>query len=87
MTEELIPKAQHAIEKLEAGGHHEQAQRLKGALETNEGGLLYVLREACQTLLTAVESLDPYTNTLIEELRQEVDKRLVPHGTAESPKG
>ena len=34
------------------------------------------LREACQTVLTAVESLDPYTNTLVEELRQEVDKRM-----------
>jgi hypothetical protein len=78
MTEELRPQTQRAIEKLQAEGHHEQAARLKGALETSEGGLLYVLREACQTILTAVESLDPYTNTMIEELRQEVDKRLAP---------
>jgi hypothetical protein len=80
MTEDLRPKAQRAIQKLQAEGHDDHAQRLKSALETSEDGVLFVLREACQTVLTAVESLDPYTNTLIEELRQEVDKRLARGG-------
>jgi hypothetical protein len=41
------------------------------------------LREICQTALTAIEAIDPTTETMLEELRLEVDKRLVRHHTPE----
>jgi hypothetical protein len=47
------------------------------------GGLLLALREICQTALTAIEAIDPTTETMLEELRLEVDKRLVRHHTPE----
>ncbi len=76
MPEELRPKAERIIRELETKGRHAEAQHVKGALEASGDRVLFLLREACQTVLTAVESLDPYTNTLVEELRQEVDKRM-----------
>jgi len=41
-------------------------------------GLLFALREACETILTAIEAVDPVTQTMIEELRLEVESRLRP---------
>ncbi|HTB42225.1 MAG TPA: hypothetical protein VK741_01270 [Acetobacteraceae bacterium] len=41
-----------------------------------ERGLLFALRETCETILTAIEAIDPVTQTMIEELRLEVEKRL-----------
>jgi hypothetical protein len=35
------------------------------------------LRDACQFALTAIEALDPKTELMAEELRLEVDKRLL----------
>jgi len=42
------------------------------------------LRDACQTILTAIEAIDPASFTAIDELRLEVDKRLLPHGEGHS---
>jgi hypothetical protein len=39
-------------------------------------GLLEALREACQSVLTAVEAVDPSSYAAIEELRLDVDRRL-----------
>ena len=45
-------------------------------LHAVERGLLFALREACETILTAIEAIDPVTQTMIEELRLEVESRL-----------
>jgi hypothetical protein len=66
------------IEHLKAGGHHAQADRLERQLAMRgvERGFLFALRETCETILTAIEAIDPVTQTMIEELRLEVEKRL-----------
>jgi len=38
--------------------------------------VLFALRQTCETILTAIEAIDPVTQTMIEELRLEVEKRL-----------
>ncbi len=52
--------------------------RIICTLHGAERGLLFTLREACETILTAIEAIDPVTQTMIEELRVEVEKRLRP---------
>jgi hypothetical protein len=66
------------IRRLREVGQHAQADRLElhFAAQAVEGGLLFALREACETILTAIEAIDPVTQTIIEELRLEVEKRL-----------
>ncbi len=68
------------IERLRQGGHVAQAERLERHLAAHavERGLLFALRETCETILTAIEAIDPVTQTMIEELRLEVEKRLRP---------
>lgn len=63
------------IERLHEQGHHTAAQRLSRAVES---GVLFSLRETLETLLTAIEAIDPVTQTMIEELRVEVEKLLQP---------
>jgi hypothetical protein len=84
MTEEPIERTQRVIQHLQESGHHEQAAQFEGALVTGIGGLLMALREVCQTTLTAIEAIDPTTETMLEELRLEIDKRLGPHPTQEA---
>lgn len=71
-------RARDLIERLRLHGHHEQADRVETQLSFHglSRGALFALREACETLLTAVEAIDPVTQTMIEELRLEVEKRL-----------
>ncbi len=66
------------VERLRELGHREQADRVESQLSLHglSRGALFALREACETLLTAVEAIDPVTQTMIEELRLEVEKRL-----------
>jgi hypothetical protein len=66
------------IKRLRERGHHAQADHLQHqlSLHTVERGLLFALRETCETILTAIEAIDPATETMIEELRLEVEKRL-----------
>ena len=65
-------------ERLREQGHHAEADRLERhlAAQTVERGLLFALRETLETVLTAIEAIDPVTQTMIEELRLEVEKRL-----------
>jgi hypothetical protein len=69
------------IERLREQGHHVEADRLAGhlPLQTAERGVLFALREVCETILTAIEAIDPVTQTMIEELRLEVEKHLRLH--------
>lgn len=78
MADDPKQQAQNLIDRLRERGHHTQADQLAHRLTAHdvERGLLFALREACETLLTAVEAIDPVTQTMIEELRLEVEKRL-----------
>lgn len=76
MPEQAADNARAVAERLQARGHAVHATRLRSALAGTEEGLLLAVREACQTILTAVEAIDPVTATMVEELRLEVDRRL-----------
>ena len=75
------------IEHLRDSGHHAAADHLERQLSLHsvEHGLLFALREACETTLTAIEAIDPVTQTMIEILRLEVEKRLRLHDEGKSP--
>jgi hypothetical protein len=77
MVHDPVQQARNLIKRLRERGHHVQADHLAHQLATRvESSLLFALREACETLLTALEAIDPVTQTMIEELRLEVEKRL-----------
>jgi len=78
MADDPKQKAQDLVDRLRASGHHTEADQLARHLKAQavERGLLFALREACETLLTAIEAIDPVTQTMIEELRLEVEKSL-----------
>jgi hypothetical protein len=75
---ETIESAHKVADKLDQHGHAGQAGVLRAALAIRHprSTFLAVLRETCQTVLTAIEAIDPVCATLVEELRLEVDKRL-----------
>jgi len=72
-------QARDLADRLHAEGHVEAAEQVHAATAGNRIGhaLLEAVREACQIALTTVEALDPKTALLAEELRLEVDKRLM----------
>jgi hypothetical protein len=78
MANDASRKAADLVERLRGQGHHAEAERLARHLtaRTAEAGLLFALREACETILTAIEAIDPVTQTMIEELRLEVETHL-----------
>ena len=70
-------KAAHAVaDTLDQRGHREHAGRFRAALEHGRP-LRTALRDACQVVLTAIEAIDPVCATMVEELRLEVDARLL----------
>jgi hypothetical protein len=77
-------RTRQLIERLREQGHRAEADQLARQLATRavERGLLFALRETCETLLTAIEAIDPVTQTMIEDLRLEVEKRLRLSGDA-----
>ncbi|MDE2582214.1 MAG: hypothetical protein KGL52_11305 [Rhodospirillales bacterium] len=82
MTEDTRNKASELAETLRARGHAEPAAKLSAAataMEAVEGVFLRGLRDALQSALTAIEAIDPVSATMIDELRLEVDKRLIQH--------
>jgi hypothetical protein len=78
MADETVRRTEDLVERLRHLGHHAEAGRLAHHLTLHkaERVLLFALREACETILTAIEAIDPVTQTMIEELRVEVEKRL-----------
>ena len=66
------------VERLRERGHNAEAEVLANHLGIHsvESGLLFALGEACETVLTAIEAIDPVTQTMIEGLRLEVEQRL-----------
>jgi hypothetical protein len=82
-------RARLLAERLRAQGHDTQADQIDATLDqhADDGfghSFLHGLRDACQTILTAIEAIDPSSGTAIEELRLEVDKRLMPHGVPDA---
>jgi hypothetical protein len=81
MADDAKQRAQELIERLRERGHGEAAENLAAHLAREaEHGFLFTLREACETVLTAIEAIDPVTQTMIEELRVDVEKWLTPSG-------
>ena len=78
MARDPAQQTRGLIERLRARGHAGAADHLERQLSLHavERSLLFALREACGTILTAIEAIDPVTQTMIEELRLEIDKRL-----------
>ena len=72
-------RARVLANRLRAEGHDEAATRLEASLGGSAVGtaVRHTLDDVCQWLLTAVEALDPKTAAMVEELRLEVDKRLL----------
>lgn len=83
-------RAEALARQLRDQGHIDEAARIEAAIadrrtdvaepEDLGHGVLHALRDACQTILTAIEAIDPVSITAIDELRLEVDKYLMPHG-------
>jgi hypothetical protein len=77
MTETPADRARALATRLNEQGQQTHAENIAAALAMkSEQGLFAVLRETCETLLTALEALDPKTRLMAEELRLEVEKRL-----------
>lgn len=85
-------RAEALARQLRDQGHTDEAARIEAAIaartptvaepEDLGHGMLHALRDACQTILTAIEAIDPVSITAINDLRLEVDKYLMPHGEA-----
>ena len=94
MVNEVREQTEDAIRQLREAGHLKEAQQLESALdsgsldaatpdvETESSGfadaLPLTLREACQTVLTAIEAIDPNMEMLLEQLRAKIDHLLTP---------
>ncbi len=78
MAPDSAQQTRNLIERLRERGHPAEADHLNRQLSLHavERGLLFALREACETILTAIEAIDPVSQTMIEELRLEVESRL-----------
>jgi hypothetical protein len=78
MAQDPTQQANALVDRLRDRGHHTQAEHLSKllSLRSIERGLLLALREACETVLTAIEAIDPVSETMIKELRLEVEKHL-----------
>ncbi len=70
-------RASQLSQQLKQSGHHAASADIDATLGKHHGNaLLEALRETCQTLLTAVESLDPASYSAIEEMRLDLDRWL-----------
>ena len=79
MDDEAKERAAALAAHLREQGHEAHAERFSEPLAVRtEHGLMAALREACETLLTAIEAIDPKTRLMAEELRLSVEKRLIP---------
>jgi hypothetical protein len=78
MADDAAQQGSDLVARLREQGRHAEADHLARhlPLQTAERGVLFALREVCETILTAIEAIDPVTQTMIEELRLEVEKHL-----------
>jgi hypothetical protein len=79
MNDEQTTRAQELASRLRAEGHLAAANKVESAIGGSRVGvaLQHALRDACQFALTAIEALDPKTELMAEEVRLEVDRRLL----------
>lgn len=89
MADDTTKRTEALIDRLRERRETGAAERLARTLALGaESGVLFALRETLETLLTGVEAIDPVTETMMEELRLEVEKRLgAPGGTSPNPRG
>jgi hypothetical protein len=86
MADEPQTRARALIDRLRAEGAPHHAEPFATHLATQTGhGLMAALREACETLLTAIEAIDPKTRMMAEELRLSVESHLMPKATQDPP--
>jgi hypothetical protein len=80
VTEELRSKAQKLADSLQEAGLTHQAAAVSNTLSRNLIGdaFLHALRGVCDTLLTAVEAIDPVSEMELERVRRAVDDFLTP---------
>ncbi len=76
VPEKTIKSAHAVADALDQRGHADHAGRFRSALAHGHP-LRTALRDTCQVVLTAIEAIDPVSATMVEELRLEVDARLV----------
>jgi 6-phosphofructokinase 2 len=78
VPEDIIKTAHQVADRLRQRGHARLAAHLRGVLLERRAAavLLTAVREACQTVVAAVEAIDPVSATMVEELRLEVDMRI-----------
>ncbi|HVZ10228.1 hypothetical protein [Rhodopila sp.] len=79
MPDDTLASARRVADALAGKGHVAHAARLHAVLAEAGDGLLAALRETCQTILTAIEAIDPVSATMVDELRMEVDSHLSRH--------
>ena len=79
MRESHADRARALASRLHAEGHHEAAARVEATIDQSSAAtaVRHTLDDACQWVLTAIEALDPKTALMAEELRLELDKRLL----------
>lgn len=86
MTDDIRENAERAIRRLQEIGQPEQAGHIERALGSRIADVIpLTLREACQTVLTAIEAIDPNTEMLLEQLRGKIDMLLTPQHDEEPP--
>lgn len=74
-----LERTNQIITQLRAMGRAEQAWELHRAIVDKIGAaLMLALREACDTIMTMMEAIEPETETALEELRADVDAWLTP---------
>ena len=84
--DEARERTARIIEELHAIGRAEAAPPLRDALaHSARDTFLLTLREACDSVLTMIEAIDPATETLLEELRADVDAWLTPRHPPTTP--
>jgi bifunctional ADP-heptose synthase (sugar kinase/adenylyltransferase) len=78
VPDDTIKTVRQVADRLDQRGHVRQAANLRGVLLERGATavLLTALREASQTVLTAIEAIDPVSATMVDELRLEVDARI-----------
>jgi hypothetical protein len=81
MANGAAPQGSDLVARLREQGHHAEADHLARhlPLQTAERGALFALRAICETILTAIEAIDPITQTMIEELLVGVEAHLRLH--------
>jgi len=77
-TQDPQQQARALVDRLRENGHPAAADQLARHLGGHkvERAFLITLRETLETILTALEAIDPVTETMFEKLRVDLEARL-----------